>query len=117
MPPPNVCSCARARFRRASGQGPGAAADDGRDEEQLVFVHQPGRDGLGGEVRAGDGEVTAGRFLQLADLAGSRSRSTGPGGVRFLERGEYTILSAACQIRAKSSAAGDWPSSVCAVSQ
>ena len=41
------------------GQGPGAAAHDGRDDEQLVFVHQPGRDGLGGEMRAADGEVTA----------------------------------------------------------
>ena len=49
-------------------QGPGAAAHDGRDDEQLVFVHQPGRDGLGGEPRAADGEVTVGRFLQLADL-------------------------------------------------
>src|SRR5215467_13886121 len=43
------------------GQGPGAAAHDGRDDEQLVFVYPPGRDGLGGQVRAADGEVTAGR--------------------------------------------------------
>ena len=30
------------------GQGAGAAADDGRDEEQLVFVDQAGRDSHGG---------------------------------------------------------------------
>jgi hypothetical protein len=49
-------------------QGPGAAAHDGRDGEQLVLVHQPGRDGLGGEMCSAHGEVTVGRFLQLADL-------------------------------------------------
>ena len=49
-------------------QGPGAAAYDGRDDEELVFVHQPGRDGLSGEPRAADGEVVVGRFLQPADL-------------------------------------------------
>jgi hypothetical protein len=56
-------------------------------------------------VRAADGEVTAGRFLQLATWSGSKSRST-----RVLAVSaawsvvEYTILSAACQIRrAKSS--------------
>src|SRR6185437_2469027 len=71
-----------------AGQGAGAAADDGRDDEQLVFVHQPGRDGLGGEMRAADGEVTAGRFLQLPDLVRVEvPLDAGPGGVRRLERG------------------------------
>jgi hypothetical protein len=50
------------------GQGPGAASYHGRDDEQLVLVHQADRDGLGGEVRSADGEVTVGRFLQLVDL-------------------------------------------------
>jgi hypothetical protein len=54
MPLPNLRGCGR---------------PDGRDDEHLVFVRQPGRDGLGGEPPAADCEVTAGRFLQLADLA------------------------------------------------
>ena len=69
-------------------QGPGAAAHDGRDDEQLVLVHQPGRDSLGGEPRAADGEVAVGRFLQLSHLFRVEvPLDAGPGGVRRLERG------------------------------
>lgn len=45
-------------------QGPDAAAHDGRHDEQAVFVYQPGRNGLSGQVRAAHGEVAVGRFLQ-----------------------------------------------------
>src|SRR5580704_9676314 len=69
-------------------QGPRAAAHDGRDGEQLVLVHQPGRDGLGGEMCTAHGEVAVGRFLQLADLVRVEvPLDAGPGAVRRLERG------------------------------
>src|SRR3712207_6376378 len=41
----------------AVGEEPLAAADHARGDEQVVLVHQAGRDGLGREVRAIDGEV------------------------------------------------------------
>ena len=70
------------------GQGPGAAAHHGRHDEQLVFVYQSGRDRLGRELRTADGEVAAGRFLQLADLVRVEvPLDAGPGGVRGLEGG------------------------------
>ena len=56
--------------------------------------------------------------FSLRTWSGSKSRST-----RVLAVSgawsvvEYTILSAACQIRAKSSPTGGWLATVCAVSQ
>ena len=55
--------------------GTGAAAHDGRDDEQLVFVHQPGRDGLSGEPRPPTVRSRPAASFILRTWPGSKSRS------------------------------------------
>jgi hypothetical protein len=67
----------------------------------VVLVHQAGRDRLGREVGAVDGEVVIGLGLERAHRSGSKVRSI----LAFaLDTDssvvEYTIFSAACQSRA-----------------
>jgi hypothetical protein len=102
----------------AVGEEPLAAADHARRDEEVVLVHQAGRDRLRGEVRAVDGEIVIGLGLELAH----RVRVEGPldpgllARHRLQRRGVDDLL-AACQSRAYCTMCGGASGSVCAVSQ
>jgi hypothetical protein len=49
-----------------SGQARLAAADDDREHEQVDLVHQPGREGVPGQARTADAEVSIGGVLEAA---------------------------------------------------
>src|SRR4051794_8083449 len=57
----------QAEVDAALGQRTLANADDDRHEEQVQVVDQPGRERLGSESRAADGDVTCRARLQLPD--------------------------------------------------
>jgi len=61
------------------GEGALARSDDYRDEEQLVLVHQPGPDGVGGELGAAHRQwVTRGRLQPPNRRRVERSLDAGP---------------------------------------